>query len=238
MNMGPDIPEDVIELRQYTLKTGRRDELITLFECELIEGQQAAGMRILGQFHDADDADRFVWLRGFAGMAARRQALAEFYGGPVWQAHRSAANDTMLDSDDVLLLRPAYPGSNFNPSSTPEQGTGGSLFATLQSFDAPVSDEALAFFAQVLVAAWARIGAPVLASFSTEYSTNDFPALPVREGEHLLLWFSRHADAAAYRRHQAQLAEWPRVSAAWTRLAPRPAQVLELRATSRSWLRG
>lgn len=238
MNMGPDIREDVIELRQYTLKPGRRDELIELFERELIEGQQAAGMRILGQFHDADDADRFVWLRGFIGMAARRQALADFYGGPVWQAHRSAANDTMLDSDDVLLLRPAYPGSNFNPSSTPEQGVGGSLFATLQAFDAPVSDEALAFFAQVLVAAWARTGVPVLASFSTEYSANDFPALPVRDGEHLLLWFSRHADAAAYRRHQAQLAEWPRVSAAWARLAPRPAQVLELRATSRSWLRG
>ena len=238
MNMGPDIREDVIELRQYTLKPGRRDELITLFERELIEGQQAVGMRILGQFHDAGDADRFVWLRGFTGLAARRQALADFYGGPVWQAHRSAANDTMLDSDDVLLLRPAYPGSNFNPSSTPEEGIGGSLFATLQPFDAPVSDEALVFFAQVLAAAWARIGAPVLASFTTECSANDFPALPVREGEHVLLWFSRHADAAAYRRHQAQLAEWPRVSAAWARLAPRPAQVLELQATPRSWLRG
>ena len=238
MNMGPDIPEDVIELRQYTLKPGRRDELIELFEREFIEVQQAAGMRIIGQFHDADDADRFVWLRGFTGMAGRRQALADFYGGPVWQAHRSAANDTMLDSDDVLLLRPAYPGSNFNPSSTPEEGTGGSLFATLQPFDAPVTDEVLAFFAQVLVAALARIGVPVLASFTTEYSANDFPALPVREGEHVLLWFSRHADAAAYRRHQAQLAEWPRVSAAWARLAPRPAQVHELRATPRSWLRG
>jgi len=238
MNMGPDIREDVIELRQYTLKLGRRDELIELFERELIEGQQAAGMRILGQFHDADDADRFVWLRGFAGMAARKRALGEFYGGPTWRAHRSAANDTMLDSDDVLLLRAAYPGSNFNPSSTPEEGVGGSLFATLQPFDAPLSDEALSFFAQVLVAAWARIGAPVLASFSTEYSANDFPALPVREGEHVLLWFSRHADAAAYQRHQAKLAEWPRVSAAWARLAPRTAQVLELRATPRSWLRG
>ncbi|MEO8365148.1 MAG: NIPSNAP family protein [Pseudoxanthomonas sp.] len=236
--MGPDIREDVIELRQYTLKPGRRDELIELFERELIEGQQAAGMRILGQFHDADDADRFVWLRGFTGMAGRRQALADFYGGPVWQTHRSAANDSMLDSDNVLLLRPAYPGSNFNPSSTPDEDTGGSMFATLQYFDAPVSDEVLAFFAQVLVAAWARIGVPVLASFSTEYGANDFPALPVREGEHVLLWFSRHADAAAYQRHQAQLAEWPRVSAAWARLAPRPAQVLELRATPRSWLRG
>lgn len=31
----------------------------------------------------------------------------------VWHAHRDAANDTMIDSDNVLLLRPARPGSRF-----------------------------------------------------------------------------------------------------------------------------
>jgi NIPSNAP. len=62
-----------------------------------------------GQFADADDADRFVWLRGFADMAARARALAAFYDGPVWRAHREEANATMIDSDDVLLLRPRQP---------------------------------------------------------------------------------------------------------------------------------
>jgi hypothetical protein len=39
-------------------------------------------------------------------MASRKAGLAAFYGGPVWQRHREAANATMVDSDDVLLLRP------------------------------------------------------------------------------------------------------------------------------------
>ena len=62
---------------------------------------------MLGQFRDLDDADRFVWLRGFESMAARPAALGAFYDGPVWKAHREAANATMIDSDDVLLLQPA-----------------------------------------------------------------------------------------------------------------------------------
>ena len=37
-NAANAISEDVIELRQYTLKPGRRDELVELFESELIAG--------------------------------------------------------------------------------------------------------------------------------------------------------------------------------------------------------
>ena len=31
---------------------------------------------------------------------------ASFYYGPVWKEHRTAANGMMVDSDNVLLLRP------------------------------------------------------------------------------------------------------------------------------------
>src|SRR4051812_41387735 len=96
----------VIELRQYALHPGRREDLIGLFEERFIEPQHAAGIHLLGQFRDLDDADRFVWLRGFSDMPARTGALRSFYGGPVWAANRSAANATMIDSDNVLLLRP------------------------------------------------------------------------------------------------------------------------------------
>ena len=47
-----------------------------------------------------------MWLRGFSTMDDRKAALERFYYGPVWKAHRAAANATMIDSDDVLLLRP------------------------------------------------------------------------------------------------------------------------------------
>ena len=90
----------------------------------------------------------------------------------------------------------------------------------------------------MLVAVWSRMGAPVLASFVTEYGVNDFPALPVRADAHVLLWFSRHADEAAHQQHVEQLAQWPQVSAAWARLAPRPPEILKLQPTPCSWLRG
>jgi hypothetical protein len=97
----------VIELRQYTLKPGQRDVLTGLFQRYFAAGQEAVGMRILGVFHDLDDPDRFVWLREFPDMAARKQALTDFYlEGAVWREHGPAANETMIDSDDVLLLRP------------------------------------------------------------------------------------------------------------------------------------
>src|SRR5882762_8825947 len=103
----------IVELRQYTLHPGKRDVLIDLFDRELVESQEAVGIKIIGQFRDLGNPNRFVWLRGFRDMPSRAQALKDFYGGPIWKAHREAANDTMVDSDHVLLLRPALPASGF-----------------------------------------------------------------------------------------------------------------------------
>src|SRR6266480_1882351 len=89
----------IVELRQYTLHPGKRDVLIDLFDREFVESQEALGMNIIGQFRDLDDPNRFVWLRGFHDMPSRAQALKNFYGGPVWKAHREAANATMIASD-------------------------------------------------------------------------------------------------------------------------------------------
>jgi hypothetical protein len=157
----------IVELRQYLLRPGQRDVLIDLFDREFVESQEELGMSVLGQFRDLDRPDRFVWLRGFPGMRSRREALAAFYGGPVWKEHGPAANATMIDSDDVLLLR--------TPELEVEERAG------------PRSDlEILIFYRD---RPWptdlALDGA--LATLTTEYSENTFPRLPVREGEHVLV---------------------------------------------------
>ncbi len=61
----------IVELRQYTLHPGRRDALIDLFDREFVESQEALGMKIIGQFRDLDNPNRFVWLRGFRDMPSR-----------------------------------------------------------------------------------------------------------------------------------------------------------------------
>jgi quinol monooxygenase YgiN len=104
----------VVELRQYTLHPGRRDALIDVFDNHLVESQEETGMKVIGQFRDLDRPDRFVWLRGFEDMESRRASLGAFYGGPVWAEYKDAANATMISSDDVLLLSPAWQGSAFD----------------------------------------------------------------------------------------------------------------------------
>src|SRR5215467_3929916 len=103
----------VLELRQYTLHPGKRDTLIELFERAFVEPQEAHGMRVLGQFRDLDAPDRFVWLRGFPDLPSRAARLEAFYGGPIWKANREAANATMIDSENVLLLRPVDASAGF-----------------------------------------------------------------------------------------------------------------------------
>ncbi len=67
----------------------------------------------IGHYRDLDDPDSFVWFRGFADRETRLGGLEAFYTSRAWVDHRDAANATMIDSDNVLLLRSARPGSGF-----------------------------------------------------------------------------------------------------------------------------
>jgi hypothetical protein len=107
----------------------------------LVELVEAVGMQVIGQFRDLDRPDRFVWLRGFSDMASRHAALEAFYGGPVWRAHANEANATMIESDDVLMLHPVVPTTEFGalpPRPRPgEQSRAAVLAATICSVDGP-----------------------------------------------------------------------------------------------------
>jgi len=201
----------VLEMRQYTLHPGKRDVLIELFEREFLESQEALGMRVVGQFRDAGDADRFVWLRGFRDMPARGEALAAFYGGPVWQAHRNAANPTMIDASNVLLLRPMKSGSEFAAGERPAPGAKAlpesRIAATVYLLRNPVDDGLQRLFEDKIRPALVKAGANPIAVFRTEYAANNFPRLPVREGEHALVWFARFGNTAEHAAFQQRLRE-------------------------------
>lgn len=193
----------IAELRQYTLHPGQRDVLIDLFDREFLETQEREGMRVIGQFRDLDQPDLFVWLRGFADMAARQQALEAFYGGPVWAAHRDAANATMVDSDNVLLLHPAWPGAADGlPANRAAVGANGMapglLDATVFYLKEPATPELLAYCRERMDPALRAGGALQTAWYASDAGPNSFPRLPVREGEHVLLGLALFRDAAAF----------------------------------------
>jgi hypothetical protein len=238
----------IVELRQYTLHPGTRDGFTSLFEREFVESQEALGMTVIGQFHDLDDPDRFVWMRGFADMEARRAGLTAFYGGEIWQAHRAAANASILDSDNVLLLRQAAPGTGLatarlsrrTSAATPPAGV---VVAAIHYVDAALADAFADFFDARMQPALARLGLPPIARFRTEGAANNFPRLPVRTSDTVFVWLAVAADAGDSDR---RLRAFRDGQAAWRegagdpflhQLARKP-EFLRLVPTPRSALRG
>jgi hypothetical protein len=230
----------VIELRQYTLRPGTRDAFVALFDAELAEPQEAAGMRVLGQFRDLDRPDMFVWLRAFPVMEARRRALEDFYGGPVWAAHRDAANGMMLDSDDVLLLEPAGTSpfldalSGLRPPGTP------TAVGVIMVWIDPVGLADTGRFARRYASAVAPVvraaGGRPLVRLASLHAVNTFPQLPVREDENVIVSLVRCDSVAAADRAVADSACRDAL-ASLDDLRTGPAQRLRLAATPRSTLR-
>jgi len=193
----------IVEFRQYALHPGQREVLIDLFDREFIETQEREGMRVIGQFIDLDRPDLFVWLRGFADMPARQRALAAFYGGPVWAAHRDAANATMVDSDNVLLLHPAWPGAATGlPANRAAAGANGLahdvLDATVFYLNEPATPALLDHCRHHMDPVLRTGGARHTAWYASDASPNTFPRLPVREGEPVLLGLALFDDAQAF----------------------------------------
>jgi hypothetical protein len=237
----------IVELRQYTLHAGARGPFTGLFEREFIESQEALGMRVIGQFWDLDDPNRFVWVRGFPDMPSRAASLGAFYGGPVWKEYGREANAAMIDSDNVLLLRPARSGSGFPSARLGRPGPGaavdeaGVVVASIHYVDADMIERFGDFFQTAIKSRLQDLGVPVFAEFTTETGENTFKGLPVRERDHVFVWFSSFASRTDCDMRLLRV----RASQSWREDAPDPIlhqlvrkpELLRLSAQSRSALR-
>jgi len=237
----PGRASPIVELRQYTLHKGMRETMIALFEREFLTTQADVGMEVIGQFRDLDDPNRFVWMRGFPDMAARAASLGAFYGGPVWKAHGKAANATILDSDNVLLLRPLGADGGFD-RGRPAPKSPGLVVVEIRYLDRKAAPAFAAFYASHMAPRMAAAGAAPLATFVTEESPNSFPRLPVRETVTVLASVLGFPGVAQHRAYQAALAAGPD----WREQAGDPLlpqfmrkpEVLRLEPAPRSRLRG
>jgi hypothetical protein len=233
----------VLELRQYKIFAGKRDRMIAVFDGKLIEGQEEVGMRVLGQFRDLDDPNRFTWMREFPSMEVRAKALTDFYTGPVWKAHRGDANPLLEDNDNVLLLRPATPELAIQVPAVNERAkvddkptSAGVIVATIYYLWKDPAEGFTQFFTAKLVPELTAAGMPVLGGYVTETTPNNFPALPVRQHEKVFVWLTRTEDAASYDRLRTKL-DGAELRRELKDHQERAAQVLRLAPTSRSLLR-
>jgi len=179
----------IIDIRDYRVVPGTRDLLIERCETLFWDEQERLGARFLGGFRDADDPDRFLWLRAMPDLDTRQRVLTAFYSdGEMWRAQRDEVNRWIADSDDVLL---AHPVSEFAAPATGPSVVG--MFSRLDK--QPLAEPAA--LRREVEAAIAAAGGRLLVTLETDRAANNYPRHPIREGEHGLVWFATFATYRA-----------------------------------------
>ena len=134
---------------------------------------------------DLDRPDRFVWflrLRRHGGASHRVAGVLRRAG--LGRRTATSRNATMVDFDDVRLLRAITPGSRLRRTAAPAEGRhplppAGLVTVTVSVLSAGV-DGPLPALVRDLDDALRSAGAPCLALLITEPTPNDYLALPVR----------------------------------------------------------
>jgi hypothetical protein len=137
---------------------------------------------------------------------------------------------TMNDTDNVLLLRPAWQGSGFSDGTRAPRGADEArqnlVVAMICYFDTKVPAGFAESFCDAMRSEVEAEGSSPLAAVVSEQSANNFPAHPIREGEHVFVWFQDFPNARTAR----SIALAPEL----TRQLCKPVEILRLRPTSRS----
>jgi hypothetical protein len=201
----------VIELRRYTVQDGQRDHFARYFESYFPEAIQQSGAIVAGEFFERDNPSMFTWIRGFHDMDDRAKANASLYYGAVWKEHRRLMNSLMVDSDNVLLLRPLTPerGITILPTVDPvreKNGAQGVVVAQIFPIQANGVD-AFAQQAQSTFAGYRASGAREAGVLVTLDAANNFPQLPIRSDGPYLVWLGIFKDYETVQTRFRPLAE-------------------------------
>jgi hypothetical protein len=205
----------VLEIRQYLLAPGKRDELIRLFEDNFIETQEAVGIAIPGQFRVAGNPNEFDWMQGFTNMASRAQSFDAFYHGSAWRQYRGLVNSLLLDYGNVLLLQPAHAGSGFTDLSTSRPPMGsttepkGVIVLTIYYLGSNESRQFDGLFERAIRPVIQAHGSRIIGTFVTDPSPSNYPGLPVRTDANVFAWFACYADETTFDNFDKTLAADP-----------------------------
>jgi hypothetical protein len=95
----------VIDFRQYTLKTGKVQAFLEMFEKEGLEPQK----RILGNFiglyrTEIGDVNQIIMMFGYADAGERERRRALLYKDPAFAAYLAKARDLIVRQEVRLLV--------------------------------------------------------------------------------------------------------------------------------------
>jgi hypothetical protein len=231
----------VIELRRYTVKEGKREHFAQYFESYFPEAFEQMGALVFGQFCERKNPVGFTWLRGFKNTDARAIVNAGFYYGPLWREHGSTMNSLMVDASNVLLLRPLRPESGVTvlPAVDPVAETKGAQGVIVAQIFAVKANgvEAFAQQAEAMFAGYRAAGVREAGVLVTLDVPNNFPQLPVRADGPYLVWLGIAKDNQTLETKFNPLAERSLQSLSATGLLRGAPELLILAPTRRSRLR-
>jgi hypothetical protein len=194
----------VIELRDYVVRRGRRDEFIRLFEEHFTQSQNILGGYTLGQYRVKGADDNFFWIRGFKDMPARNKFLNDFYyGSPVWKQHKGAANSMLLNNDNVHLLKPLNVKDGVDEAEVSfntdwfgqEKGVAVVDFYTSNT----KLDKLIEFVKKKYVAILDESKIEDTSFWVSEMTPNEFTVLPVFQDKNLLVQITFYKNESEYR---------------------------------------
>ncbi len=168
----------IIDLRDYTLKPNTRDQFIERCETIIFPEQKRLGATILGTFCDANDPNRIVWLRAMPDMAERKRILTAFYShGEIWKANRRAVNSWIVDSSNVLLVKPISDLVTTTTKTTDHSIV--VMYTCLRQEPFDLTDEI-----DHVAGAINDVGGRLLVKLERDPSENNYPLHPIRAGEY------------------------------------------------------
>lgn len=192
----------IIELRNYVMKSGKRDTFIDFFEKNYVTSQDTLHGHILGRYRVSGKNDNFCWIRGFENMHARSVFLPAFYHGPVWRQTRNEANSMLANNDNVYLLKPMTLQGDSLVASKSVSSASLAPHKGITVVDFYVANSKLPHLLKLFSRGYQeKMRASGFNNFSvwtSEMQFNDFPQLPVFQDKNLLVVISFFESESAY----------------------------------------
>jgi len=191
----------VLELRNYLLKPNTSDGFKKYFNAYFVTPMHDLGGYTLGQFKIDRANDRFVWFRGFKDMETRVKFLNDFYvNSKTWKDFGKGANDMMINSDNVYLLRPLVKSISANFLEASHKIVVVNFYScngTLDKVIALFNTEYLPFLENI------EIKNTTL--WVSEMQENDFPRLPAFQDKNLLVSLTSFENEKEYQLKQKSI---------------------------------
>lgn len=192
----------VLEIRNYLLKPNLADTFSQYFHSKFVNPMRELGGYTLGEFKVEGSNDRFVWFRSFKNMATRVKFLNDFYiESNTWKENGTAANEMMINSDNVYLLKPLYKSVFLKMNKN---------FTVVDFYICNSTiEKVIELFNTQYISFLKTINVTDISFWVSEMKENDFPKLPVFQDKNLLVTITNYENKTDYEAKQKAIDTMP-----------------------------